>query len=624
MRCSVSRLGALAAAVVLGWLALTVGPTSARAASGSVTVTHLLDSLGASTIEVPAGAKPMANGRNFQPFWFTEAPKAMEPWHRRVLIYNGGAKFRDMREALVVPVGTKLTIPASVASGDRFFGIPLVQGAAGKNVVVKVLCKSGATEKVVWESKVASGQVGSLKSWPSGIEASVTSACSQIVLLSSYENTKQNGCYMVWQDPRIEKTRGADAPPYNVVMIVVDALRGDAVGAARSNFATVSPNIDALAKGGTDFVWGHSAANTTLMSMNVLLTGAHARAGNFIALWWNKKDRRPDFYHSKPTYVTRILHKAGFVTMCAVNNHLYFADYIYGVDPGFDIVQDCQKDREDHPLLTKSVIDFMKQNQQKRFFVQLNLLGPHQPYNPPEECVAVARKALKGADPMYDARYIGEICWVDKHVGMVMEALKKEGLDKNTIVVLTADHGEVMDGRHQCRSESQQQSCAKLHGLTLYNEEIHVPMIFSLPGVIRPQVVATPVSHPDIVPTLLAMNKLEVPGRMSGRSLVATLLQGSALPEIPVYAERWNARALRWGKWKLIWHTPKDDICPRSVQKTCKKGGSWVELYDVSTDPNERNDVSVTQAAKVKEMKAKIEAIKDELYLKSGGQGPNP
>ncbi len=621
MRCSRVATGVWAV-LVAGLCLVVVG--NVRAADGAGTVVHVLDMLGSGTVEVPAGGKPIANGRNFQPYWHSDAPKGMEGWHRRVLLYNGANKWRDMREALVVPVGTKVTLPVAVASGERFAGIPLVYGPVGKSVVVKALCKSGAGEKVIWEGKVASGQLGNLKAWPAGVTGTAPAACTGLVLTSSYENPKHGGCHLIWQDPRIEKARTAQTPPYNVIMIVVDALRGDVVGAARTGFATVTPRIDALAKGGTDFIWGTSAANTTLMSMNILLMGTHARSGNFIALWWNKKDRRPEFYRSKPPYVTRLLHKAGFITMAAVNNHLYFADYIYGVDPGFDIVQDCQKDQVDHPLLTKAVIDFVKQNKDKRFFAQLNLLGPHQPYNPPADCVEAARKALKGADPMFDARYVGEACWVDRHVGMLMDALKETGLDKNTIVILTADHGEVMDGRHQCRSEAQQQSCAKLHGLTLYNEEIHVPMIFSLPGVIKPQVVKTPVSHTDIVPTMLGMNGLPIPAQMSGRSLGAALTQGTALPEIPVYAERWNARALRVGKWKLIWHTPKDDICPHSVLKTCKKGGHWVELYDLEKDPHERTDLSVKEAAKVKELKALIESIKDELFKKSGGNGPNP
>lgn len=611
--------------VVAGVVAAAcLSASSPASGSSAVTLTHALDVLGSGTVELPAGGKPVANGRNFQPYWHSDAPKGMEVWHRRVLIYNGAHKFRDMREALVVPVGTKVTLPVAMAARETFSGIPLVSGPAGKNVVVKAICKSGNVEKTIWEGKLASLSLGSLKAWPNAVEAEIPASCTSLVLTSSYENPKHGGCHLIWQDPRVERIRASGTPPYNVIMIVVDALRGDSVGAARTGFASVSPHIDALARSGTDFVAGTSAANTTLMSMNILLMGTHARSGNFIALWWNKKDRRPEFYRSKPPYVTRLLHKAGFVTMAAVNNHLYFADYIYGVDPGFDIVQDCQKDQVDHPLLTNAVIDFAKRNAHRRFFAQLNLLGPHQPYNPPADCVEAAKKALKGADGMYDARYIGEICWVDRHVGMLMQALKEVGLDRNTIVVLTADHGEVMDGRHQCRSEAQQQSCAKLHGLTLFQEEVHVPMMFALPGVIKAQVVKTPVSHTDIVPTLLAMNGLPIPSQMSGRSLLQALAQGASLPEIPVYSERWNARAIRVGKWKLIWHTPKDDICPHSVLKTCKKGSHWVELYDLDADPHERIDLSVKEAPKVKELKALIEKIKDELFVRGGSQGPNP
>ncbi|GEM_PF-5020209 len=599
-------------------------PASAQSAAPPLVAEHLLERLDSATLVIPKGEAPAKVSRHIQPFHLSYHPEEAKRWHRRVVLYDGSNKFRDMREALVLPPGSSAAFPVATKAGDTFAAVLLVGGKAGEELEATVSCATPTGTKNLWQKKVGAQSLGKLRSWPEEFMAAVTVECTSVTLSTKCLTPKGCRSDVIWHAPRIERRVAGGAPPYNIVMVVVDAMRGDTLGASRTGMASVSPNMDKLVASGTDFMWGHSAANTTLMSMNILITGAHARAASFIALWWSGKDRRQEFYKARPPYITRILHAAGYRTMAAVNNHLYFADYKYAVDPGFDVVQDCQKDQLDHPLLTDAAIKFIKGNAERRFFVQLNLLGPHQPYNPPAECVAKARKALKGSDPMFDPKYIGEICWVDIHVGKLMDALKETGLDKNTIVVLTADHGEVMDGRHQCRSESQQQNCAKLHGLTLYNEEIHVPFVFSLPGTIRGQVVKTPVSHPDIAPTLLALNNLPVPEQMSGRSLVGALLRGEPLDEIPVYAERWNARALRWGKWKLIWHTSKDDICPHSVLKTCRKGHHWFELYDIEADPHERTDLSTAQPDKLKEMKAKVEEIIDGLYKKSGGIGPNP
>ena len=382
--------------------------------------------------------------------------------------------------------------------------------------------------------------------------------------------------------------------------------------------------MDALEASGTSFVNGFSNGNTTLLSMNAMLLGTHPRALGFLTLWWSGKDRRRQFYERQPPFLTRVLHINGYRSFGAVHNHLFFPGYKYAVDPGFDVLQDCGRDTTDHPLLTKAAIDFMEANRDRRFLVQVNLIAPHQPYSPPKESLEVAKKASKGRKTIPSDNYLGEVHWADVHVGLLMEALERLGLKHNTLVILTADHGEVMDSKHDCYSERDQHHCLQLHGLTLYDEEINVPMMFSLPGIVLPGF--TPpdlVQHVDIVPTVLDLLGIPQPDEMTGRSIVPILTTGISMEEVPVYSERWLARSIRTSQYHLILHTRKDDICPTVAKKVCKSG-EWVELYDVIEDPLERNEISKDHPDVVEKLKQLVIDTREFLYQKSGGEGPNP
>ena len=98
---------------------------------------------------------------------------------------------------------------------------------------------------------------------------------------------------------------------------------------------------------------------------------------------------------------------------------------------------------------------------------------------------------------------------------------------------------------------------------------------------------------------------------------------GLRLEEVPVFAERWVSRTLRTLKYKLIFHTRKDDVCPKVAAEVCKSR-HWVELYDVQNDPEERVEISRELPGVVKEMEEKLEEMRALFYQQSGGDGPNP
>ena len=114
------------------------------------------------------------------------------------------------------------------------------------------------------------------------------------------------------------------------------------------------------------------------------------------------------------------------------------------------------------------------------------------------------------------ALYDGEIAWVDDHIRSLLTSLREKGLFENTMVILTSDHGDEFF-----------EHGGKGHQHTLYQELLHVPLIFQVPGVEGPRRVETAVSLIDVMPTLFEALGMERPTTLQGRSLWGAI-QGRA------------------------------------------------------------------------------------------------
>jgi len=179
---------------------------------------------------------------------------------------------------------------------------------------------------------------------------------------------------------------------------------------------------------------------------------------------------------------------------------------------------------------------------------------------------------------------------VDDYVGKLVALLAETGLDKNTAIVLFADHGEAF-GDHVFAGERM-----FFHGQTVYDELLHVPLLVLVPGV-APRRVDDPVMLVDLAPTVLDLVKLPIPDDFQGRSLLPAVL-GDALPARPVLAEllpakSWphEARALLSGNLKLIWR-PDDGV---------------TQLFDLGADPVEKKDLSRERPDDAKRLKQELE-----------------
>ena len=148
-----------------------------------------------------------------------------------------------------------------------------------------------------------------------------------------------------------------------------------------------------------------------------------------------------------------------------------------------------------------------------RLFLFVHLYEPHKPYAPP------ARFAQY-------APYDGEIAYADELVGRLLDRLRRRKLFDRATIVLLADHGEGL-GDH-----GEQE-----HGMFLYDETMHVPLIVKLPGQHRGRRVAAPVQHIDVAPTLLALAGIAAPTDLHGRNLTPLLDGSGTIPDAGIYAE---------------------------------------------------------------------------------------
>ncbi len=560
--------------------------------------------------------------KRVQEMWYGDSAGRRHPWRRRVVTREKARALRDMRDALVISAGTTATFPLRGCSGGRLVFEAIALHKKRGERPMEVTLHRGEDE--LWRRTLTGRHVDRIQSWPETTTLPMGVGDAPLILTTGGEPGRD---FLAWANPRLEcPVPATGAQSLNVIYIVVDALRSDVVGQNRRwEGPSISPNIDRLEASGATFPLGFSNGNTTLLSMNTMLFGAHPRALGFLVTYWNKVDRRPLFYERRPPYLTRLLRGHGYMTWGATHDHLYFPAYKWGVDPGFDGLQDCGRDPEDATILTDVSIRFMEAHRERPFLLELNLLAPHQPYKAPEEVLAQVSETLKGIkDLPAPVTYLAEVAWADRHVGKIIDALDRLGLRGNTMVILTADHGEVFDRAHACRDRVSSKTCHQSHGLTWYDEEINVPIIISLPGTVKPGVRTDIAQHVDLPPTVLALLGHPVPEIMTGRSLAPSLTEMVSLPDVPVYTESWVSRAWRTRDWKLIHHTRKDTICPTVAKKICRDGARWFELFDLSADPRERKDVSRKHPKIVEDLAKKIEAFRMELYERSGGEGPNP
>jgi arylsulfatase A-like enzyme len=189
--------------------------------------------------------------------------------------------------------------------------------------------------------------------------------------------------------------------------------------------------------------------------------------------------------------------------------------------------------------------------------------------------------------PEIRERYALEVEFVDEQIGVLLDELERRGVLDDALVIFTSDHGEAFGEHNHVGHISQ-----------LYEELIRVPLIVSFPGRLQAgRVVEQSVGLIDLLPTVAELLDLELRDGGRGRSLVP-LLDGNSLPDMPVVAETYrpeaasDKKAVVFGGIKYI-HSWSDR--------------EWEEIYDLRTDPGERNDLATTRPDLLAQLRTLLE-----------------
>ncbi|MDD5678406.1 MAG: sulfatase [Kiritimatiellae bacterium] len=380
----------------------------------------------------------------------------------------------------------------------------------------------------------------------------------------------------------------------NIVLVAVESLRADHVGCYGYRRAT-SPAMDALAAEGVRFDQAISAASWTTPAVMSMFTSLPPSLHQTVS----SSTMLPEGL----TTLATELKNGGYQTAAIIVNPC--ASSKYGFNRGFDVFDDSSIQLAaglgDLDLNNNSVSDMVTQYAVKwlkscrrpslPFFLYVFYFDPHYDYMPPSpydgmftdpdyygdqdgsKIVRLAGKPLAKADKeQIIGLYDGEIRFTDDQIKVLIDTLRDMNLLTDTLLVITGDHGEEFWDHDRM-----------MHAHTLYDELLRVPLIIHWPKEIKPkQVVAEQVSLVDLMPTLLDMAGLPIPGQCRGQSLVSLFMSSSrrTFTERPVFAETESRTAL-----KCI-RTSSQILIEHVKDKT-------FEAYDLENDPFERDDLAL-------------------------------
>jgi arylsulfatase A-like enzyme len=385
----------------------------------------------------------------------------------------------------------------------------------------------------------------------------------------------------------------------NVLLVTLDTTRPDHLG-CYGHAGGTSPSLDALAAESEVYDDALSTSSWTLPAHASLFTGQvptrhqayYDERGPLVltqAIEGPFERYRVRGLRQDAATLAQILRDHGYATGAVVAGP--WMKPVFGLGRGFasyDAAGIREVNGRPANEVTDAALGWIGERGPEPFVLFLNYFDPHAPFDPPPTWRPDLRPVI--ANDLV-ALYDLEIRFMDEHIGRLFAALRARGLWDDLLVVVTADHGELL-GEHALWG----------HGFTLSQEELRVPLLIKFPagdrrrGRRRERAQLT-----DVLPTVLARVGLPVP----------TDVQGGVLPRVahPVVAElqmtppvsdRGSFRALYEGSWKYV-----------------EISGGATMLYDLAADPREHDDRSRREASRAEAMGGRLGAYLDALQRTS-------
>ncbi len=386
--------------------------------------------------------------------------------------------------------------------------------------------------------------------------------------------------------------RAKSGPRPNILFLTADTTRKDQLGHYGFPFPT-SPNIDRLARRSHVFDRFVSASNNTSVSFASMHTGLHMKTHKvyYLAQFGY---RLGDGFRT----LAQVLDDEGYTTAAAVSI-FHLNDSYSGFGRGFDVFVDCETDGYKQPgdttndLLFRALGPVLEEKRDAPLFLWAHYFDAHAPYSPPEpledmfqgariqwgetpqpkDVADVRKRRMIRRKAENDARYAGELRFLDSQVGRLLDWLDERGRLDDLLVVFTADHGENL-GEHMLYANHNR----------VYRPVTEVPLFVMLPGQREFVSVRAPAHTVDLLPTVLDYLDLEseAPEGLEGTSLLPAMGDAGGSFERELFVEgRSNLeKAIVANGHKLTYrfspHLSRDDS---------------FELYDIIADPGETTNL---------------------------------
>jgi choline-sulfatase len=437
------------------------------------------------------------------------------------------------------------------------------------------------------------------------------------------------------------ETASSAAPRYNVLLLMADQHRPDALGRYGDSNA-ITPALDSLAAAGMSFRQAYCQTPICVASRNSILTGRYAHSTGVLSNGYKANREQTSF--------AQVLRSQGYKTACFGKLHTPGRE-----DLDWDLCEDRPERHQGPPPPGAVILDtglnaqgnnpvgapdpfpktetmewkakentiaFMKANRDRPWLIQCSLKKPHPPFQPPKQYWDMIDRAklevprypaddLEDANPRYwqsivrrgmdhltDEQvrdgmqgYYGNLAFADAMFAEVLKALDELELREKTLVIYIADHGEMLYA-HRLWTK-----------MVFFDPSVRVPLIMRLPGVIQEgKETRALVESIDLFPTITELLGLATPASVQGRSLVPVLKGQTERHRDVVRSEFPNSEAGRKdsgqtmmqfdGRYKLVDNGPR--IPP--------------ELYDLKTDPRE-----ITNLQALPEHRERVEKMLAEL-----------
>jgi arylsulfatase A-like enzyme len=349
----------------------------------------------------------------------------------------------------------------------------------------------------------------------------------------------------------------------NIILIILDTTRADRLSCYGYERKT-SPNIDKLAGESVLYSRAIAPSSWTLPSHASLFTGKFTTSHgakydpegpldltDAIDDKDEEKEYRARGLSQNELTLASILKEAGYMTAAVVGGP--WLKRVFGLAKGFDHYDDTQINTLDGinaDQVTDSAARWLDKSYKKKFFLFLNYFDPHAPYSPPDEFVEklLPDGILLSKDRpqlgIYNALYDAEILFMDYHVGRLFQKLKDCGVYDSSWIIVTADHGELL-GEHGQSG----------HGSYLYQEEIHIPLLFKYPAKeASPGRTDTMVQLNDVFAMILNRLGIALPENIQA-GLPPRIGHPVLSETYPLNAEDGHWRAIIEDDFKFLWNS---------------------------------------------------------------------